>query len=238
MATHTLTPAATTRREVLEAAAEVFAARGFRDATLREICRRAGANVAAVSYHFGDKARLYSAVLRETGSFTGVGPETTTTPPSPADAAAAAAALPPEARLESFIRFLLGRILSEGPAALHGQIMAREMIEPTRALDRVVAEFIRPQSEWLLGILQELVGPGLPLRVLRRLGLSVVSQILFYKHCRPVLERLYPGECPGEAQLDELTAHITAFTLAGLQGFVRPAPPARPQRRASTRSHR
>src|SRR5260370_32171647 len=53
-----------TRRQLLEAAGEVFAEVGFRDATVREICRRAGANIAAVNYHFGGKEKLYTEVVR------------------------------------------------------------------------------------------------------------------------------------------------------------------------------
>src|SRR5262245_27283390 len=52
-----------TRRRLLEAAAEVFAEEGFRKATLQEIARRASANIASTSYHFGSKERLYAAVF-------------------------------------------------------------------------------------------------------------------------------------------------------------------------------
>ncbi len=52
-----------TRTRLLEAAGEVFAEKGYRAATVREICRRAGANVAAVHYYFGDKKALYVATV-------------------------------------------------------------------------------------------------------------------------------------------------------------------------------
>ena len=45
-----------TRDKLIEAAGHVFAERGYRAATIRDICRRAGANVAAVNYTFGDTA--------------------------------------------------------------------------------------------------------------------------------------------------------------------------------------
>ncbi|MGH8067886.1 MAG: TetR/AcrR family transcriptional regulator [Candidatus Entotheonellia bacterium] len=53
-----------TRQRLLEAVGEVFAERGFRAATVRDICQRAKANIAAINYHFGDKERLYTAVLK------------------------------------------------------------------------------------------------------------------------------------------------------------------------------
>jgi AcrR family transcriptional regulator len=48
-----------TREKLLEAAGQIFAEHGFQAATVREICSRAGANVAAINYYFGDKVELY-----------------------------------------------------------------------------------------------------------------------------------------------------------------------------------
>ena len=47
-----------TRRRLLAAAGEVFAEAGFHAATVKVITDRAGASVAAVNYHFRDKAEL------------------------------------------------------------------------------------------------------------------------------------------------------------------------------------
>ena len=56
---------AETRARLLEAAASASSASaGFKQVTVREICRAARANVAAVNYHFGDKLGLYREVLQ------------------------------------------------------------------------------------------------------------------------------------------------------------------------------
>src|SRR3954469_3463810 len=56
---------AQTRQQLLEVAGQVFAEHGYARATSREICERAGANIAAVNYHFGSKDGLYGAGLEE-----------------------------------------------------------------------------------------------------------------------------------------------------------------------------
>ena len=52
-----------TRRAILDAAVESFAASGFTGATTRQVAARAGVNVATLHYHFGSKEKLYRAVL-------------------------------------------------------------------------------------------------------------------------------------------------------------------------------
>ncbi len=213
---------AATRGALLHAAADVFAEVGFRGATVRDICRRAGANVAAVSYHFGDKAGLYSEVLAEQSRLA----QSRYPVPTGDD--------DPAAQLGGFIRSFLQRVLSPELHARHGRIMAREMVEPTAALDRLVAEAIRPQSEMLREIVSALLGGAADPATVRLCGMSVVGQILFYCHCRPVIDRLFPGAELDATGLDRLTTHITAFSLAGIRGIAAAGAPSRPGQRART----
>ncbi|GAA0977485.1 TetR/AcrR family transcriptional regulator [Nocardiopsis tropica] len=53
-----------TRTQLLDAAEHLFAERGYRGTSVRAITDLAGANLAAVGYHFGSKAELMSAVAR------------------------------------------------------------------------------------------------------------------------------------------------------------------------------
>lgn len=53
------------RARIVEAAAQLFADRGFDGVSVRELAKRAGVNAAAVNYHFGGKEGLYHAVIRK-----------------------------------------------------------------------------------------------------------------------------------------------------------------------------
>jgi AcrR family transcriptional regulator len=53
-----------TRTQLLDAAERLFAERGYRGTSVRAITDLAGANLAAVGYHFGSKAELLAAVAR------------------------------------------------------------------------------------------------------------------------------------------------------------------------------
>jgi AcrR family transcriptional regulator len=198
---------ADTRQRLLEAAGEVFAAQGFRQATVREICQRAGANIAAVNYHFGGKDELYAAVLEYAGA------EALRRYPVGAGVEPGATA---EARLGAFISNYLDRLLDPGRPAWHGILVSREMVEPTAVLDRLVASFVRPQWERLTGIVRELLGPGASDELVQRCGCSVIGQCLFYKHARPVLDRVLTHSPYTNEQRAALARHITLFALAGI----------------------
>jgi AcrR family transcriptional regulator len=205
-------PPAATRRALLAAATAAFDRHGYRDATVRAICRRAGANVAAVNYHFGDKAALYREVLRH------VAREADARRPL---ALARGERLPGPRRLERFIHGFLRHLLDRGRTEVGSRLMSREMMEPTVALDMVIREQVQPIAEELRAIVTAFLGPRASEPAIRLAGMSIVSQCLFYHQCRPVVRRLFPDLRFETADLGLLAAHLTAFCAAGLRQMAR-----------------
>ncbi len=93
------------------------------------------------------------------------------------------------------------------------------MIEPTKALDELIAREVKPNSELLVGIVRELLGPaGKDPMLVRRAALSVVGQCVFYQHARAFVTRLFPNET---MDVEGLTKHITRFSLAAMRAIAK-----------------
>jgi AcrR family transcriptional regulator len=229
MDSKSLQPSTDTEQRLLESAGEVFAEKGFRAATIRDIIQRAGANIAAVNYHFGDKEGLYAAVFRYARKCCEA--------QYPIGTAAGAS---PRKRLHAFIRSIVLRLLDRGRPAWHWQLMAREMMSPTGALDEMVENCIKPEFEILARIICDLAGlPRSDARVELCVN-SVIGQALFYRHAQEVVHRLHPRQTFDPKDLDDLADHITEFSMGGFETIARKAAPrsngkhrsAKPERRA------
>jgi TetR/AcrR family transcriptional regulator, regulator of cefoperazone and chloramphenicol sensitivity len=194
-----------TRDRLIEAAGQLFADHGFRKVTVREICRVARANVAAVNYHFGDKLGLYREVLE-----TAISVQEATT----AAARAAGEGLAADQKLRAFVQTFVSRVVEHRPTWVRG-LMFREMSDPTPALDVIVERGIRPRFDYLCAIVAELLDcPVSDERVLPCAG-SVQSQLMMAVP-NPIAARLRPGAAPGAADVAQLVEHITRFSLAGI----------------------
>jgi AcrR family transcriptional regulator len=201
-----------TERRLLEAAGEIFAEFGYRAATVRQICEKAGANIAAVNYHFGDKEKLYLAVLRSV-------PEAYLEKYPPQLGIGAAAS--PAEKLRAYVRSLLRRIFDPGRPGWHARLIAREMAEPTRALDSLIEEIARPLHRELAEIVAQLLGSDTDEDAVRLCALSIMGQCVYYHHARAVLARLYPARGHGAENVERLVNHITDFSLAALGELAR-----------------
>ena len=196
-----------TRDKLIEAAGHVFAERGYNDATIREICRRAGANVAAVNYTFGDKMGLYTEVLRHSvrASKTAV------------MNAALDTSLSAEETIRGVIRARLMSLCRETRPDWHIRLVMHEFSHPTPAMARVVDEGMRPIYDRMRKAVGEVIGLPPDHETTRLSVNSIVGQILFYTFSSPVLSHLQPELKLTPEQLDRIADHIADFSLSYLK---------------------
>ncbi len=199
-----------TKDRLLEASCEIFAEKGFRDATVAEICEAADANIAAVNYHFGDKETLYDAVWHYAFKVT-------------SEAFPIEAALPPEPtlydQLYSVANALLHRMFSETESGIFAKLLYREMASPTLALDQIAEEVLKPQSEFLARAIKTEMGDSISDDQLRRCMHSIIGQCAFYNFSRPLRERVLGCKTMNEQEIELTARHIAAFTLGGLNAI-------------------
>ena len=205
-----------TRARLIEAARALFAEHGFEDVTVRDICGAADANVALVSYHFGDKHGLYMEVVNE--AITQLKEFNALTQSAPRGCGA-------EGKLEHFVRVFLTRVLD--PARTEGwvhKLIQQELARPTDAAEVIGREAIAPRILYLGGIVAELLGcrPSDP-RVGRCVG-SVHGLCLGYARMAqapPAFRNAVPElAMPATLDLEAQVEHVVEFSLAGI-GAIR-----------------
>lgn len=205
--------ARSTREKIIDAAGDVFGLRGFKAATIREICKKADVNIASVNYYFQGKEGLYREVARDLIA------KTFNRYPVARETESEA---PPEKRLRTFIQAVFHRLLAPGGLSGYpgkGQLVARELADPSPILDGIVEDFIRPTARALGEIVTVLLGPAASERDVMKCQVSVIGQCFHYAMARPILTRLARFELSDEAMLDELAAHVTEFSLSGIAGI-------------------
>jgi TetR/AcrR family transcriptional regulator, regulator of cefoperazone and chloramphenicol sensitivity len=203
-----------TRERLLAAGERLFSEQGYKDVTIREICREARANVAAVNYHFGGKLSLYREVLQVAISAMR----------SATDAARqAGAGQTADEKLRRYITLFLRRLIAPGQETIH-KLIDREMNSPTPALDDLVEQGIRPRMEYLSGVIAEMMDCDPSDRRVLLSVMCVQSQSLMYARRNPIAERLGLGVVASGSEIDKAAWHIAEFSIGGIRRVRRRTP--------------
>jgi AcrR family transcriptional regulator len=202
--------AAKTPKSLLAAASEVFAEKGYRGATIAEICERARANIAAVNYHFGDKETLYTEAWRHSFS--------ESVKAHPPDGGVSDSA-PPEERLRGQVLALLCRIADE--ANREFLIVQKELANRTGLLDEVIREELRPLQERMESLVRELLGPRASDMQVRFCVISIISQCInpMVAINRRKEKREGKDGSPGIDDIEAYSNHVVKFSLAGIRAI-------------------
>ncbi|HYN21638.1 MAG TPA: TetR family transcriptional regulator [Thermoanaerobaculia bacterium] len=199
-----------TRESLLDAAESLFSQHGIEAASLRQITQQAGANLAAVNYHFGSKDGLVRAVFSRR-----LKPlkDERIRLLEECDLEAEDAL---EQVLKAFLAPLL-RMLGEQPerACGFGRLMGRAFSEPNEEVKAIVMEEFREGIERFLGAFRVLV-PGLSEGERMWRFHFVAGAMAHTVSCTHVLEKYSGGACrPSDPE--EALGQLVPFLAAGMR---------------------
>jgi len=205
---------AATRERLLDAAERLFAERGFRSASVRDITRESSCNIAAVNYHFGGKSNLYREVfLRRLRAVRKARLDGIDRALSRAGSQATL-----ELLLQEFTGAFVSPYVDDPSGRLWMLLLAQEMIDPQLPPATFQAEMIDPLERALSAALMQ-VCPGLEREEALLCTHSLVGQLLHMVH----LQRVLAESGVSRWDLSELVAHTVRFSAAGIRALERVA---------------
>jgi AcrR family transcriptional regulator len=197
-----------TREALLDAAESLFAQHGVQAASLRAITQQAGANLAAVNYHFGSKEGLVRAVFSRR-----IGPLNQERLRRLDECERREGAI--EEVLRAFIEPVL-RLRREAPEGSRqfARLMGRSFSEPNEEVRAIMTEELGPMVRRFAEALARRL-PHLPrLEILWRFHF-VAGAMAHTTSCGDLLEHYSDGAC--RAGDPEALEHLVTFLSAGLR---------------------
>ncbi|AMM26085.1 CerR family C-terminal domain-containing protein [Variovorax sp. PAMC 28711] len=192
------------RSRLLYAALALFAAKGYAKTSTREIAKAAGANIAAISYYFGDKAGLYAATFTE--PFGG--------DPQELIAQFTAPGLPLEAALRIFMVGYLDGLKQGDIARQCMRLHMRELIDPTSEWKHAMEKDIQAPHEALASVLCRHLEVKRFDDDIHRLTFSVTGLAIQLFVMQDIVDALQPQLLGSTAQIDAWADRLVAYGLA------------------------
>ena len=194
------------KKKLLKAATKVFASKGFKNATVAEICKAAKSNVASVNYYFGSKENLYAEVWKNAfGKLSKIFPIDYNLEPDTSL----------EEKLRIHIKALLNRMFGLGTLGNESQILLIEITNPTDVITDLKRNAIKPLRDKLVKIIQGLLGKNATEQEVIFCSISIFHQCFGYSFKRGLLPKQLRSMNKTEL-IESLAEHVTLFSLAGI----------------------
>ncbi|MET3132527.1 AcrR family transcriptional regulator [Oxalobacteraceae bacterium GrIS 1.11] len=194
---------AQSRERLLLTAIRLFAERGFANSSTRDIALAAGANVAAISYYFGDKAGLYRACFNNHSAGPQKDIEMFDQPHFTL-----------RQSLEGFYAQLMVQMGQGDLAQLCMRLWFREMLEPTGLWAEEIVHGIQPVHLALVGVLARHLGVAKAGDALHRLAFSIAGLGLHIMITRDVIESIRPQLLATPEAFERWSATLADYALA------------------------
>jgi TetR/AcrR family transcriptional regulator, regulator of cefoperazone and chloramphenicol sensitivity len=202
---------AATKAQILEAAGEVFAEKGFERTTGKEIAERAGSNSAAVNYYYGGIDGLHAEVLVEAHRRLVAYDTLRALAEAPGD---------PADKLRMVIRMVVMTVT--GPASWPLRVLSREVLSPSPSFAVLRDREILPKKRIVTGLIGDILGLPHDHDAVARCALSVVAPfVVMLVGDRQILGQVFPGLTSSPAAIEETVAHYQRFAFGGIAAVQR-----------------
>ena len=200
---------AQTKQQLLEVAGRVFAERGYMNATSKEICELANANIAAVNYHFGGKDGLYAAVLEEAHARLMSIDTVTAITQSKASGAE---------KLRMLLRKIVGEVSKRDTGGWEMRVLSREFMAPTALVDGMFRNQVVPKSRLMTGMIGDILGVPATHPAVSRSIVNIIGPCLFLLIVNPEWQKkIFPTLL---TDTEALVDHMVTYALGGLQSIA------------------
>ncbi len=207
-------PTATTREQLLQASLKCFGNKDYDAVSTREIVELAGANLSAISYHFGGKHPLYLETARYLAH--SIQQKLAATlqrieqPENGHDPAQCRASI--EQLIAALVEnVLIGELSTDGAGFIF-----REQLKPTEAFDILYQELMQPMQERYARLLACLFGCDENERKVKLITHALLGQIIIFRVGRTTILRRLQSEQFTREDCQPITELITRQTLAAI----------------------
>jgi AcrR family transcriptional regulator len=199
------------RERLLLAALRLFGERGFSRTSTRDIAQAAGANAAAISYYFGDKAGLYRAALKESSTGLKQGER---------EAGCDDIGLFEQPHftlrrsLEAFFAQQMAPLMHGELGQLCLRLWFREMLEPTGMWDEAMNQSVKPAHAALVRILCRHLERALPDDDVHRLAFSIAGLAYQVMITHDLTAAIRPQLVDGAGAMQQWAASLVMYAEA------------------------
>ncbi|WP_374396841.1 CerR family C-terminal domain-containing protein [Tabrizicola sp.] len=203
-----LPPPEGTRRALIDAGLRLFGQQGFAATPVRQLATEAGANIAAIAYHFGNKDGLRLACAEEFGRRMAAAMLA-------ASGATVGTATEARAELKRLVRGMMAFLLGSSGASEIVPFMLRELAEGGPGIDAVYTGFAEPTHRRLCALWGLATGTDPEADATRLAVFTLIGQLMYFRIGRDIVARRMGWatvDAAGIAQIaDRITRNLDAM---------------------------
>ena len=192
-----------TRAKVIEAAGQLFAERGFKGVTVRDIAQKADTHLSALNYHFRSKEALYREVLLEACGAASVSEKDQKQ----------LLTLDPRKALLILVNETLKEYGKQPASNWQTVILTRESWEPSPVFNEIVDAFFKPETDFMAGIVGKITNLPPDSHEVRFAVMGLIGLMETFGMYGHLIDAIAPGLADHFKKKDWLAKQIVRLTI-------------------------